>query len=333
MPPDELYRCQGPVAKSKPRFLDQIAAACRIKHYSLKTERSYIGWARRFILFHNKNHPKDMAGPEIQAFLTHLAKDRAVAASTQNQALNAIIFMYREVVRTDIGDIGQFARAKRPRHLPVVLTRDEVCRLLACIEGTDQLMAELIYGSGMRLTECLRLRIKDVELEKGTITVRSGKGDKDRLTILPEKLRGILKLRLERLKVLHDRDRADNLPGVELPLAYARKAPEAGKTFPWQWLFPARELSRDPRSGIVRRHYVHEGRLQRAIKQAVRTARIHKPATTHTLRHSFATHLLEAGTDIRTIQDLLGHRSVETTMIYTHVMNRPGLGVRSPLDA
>jgi integron integrase len=273
-----------------------------------------------------------MGATEVRAFLTHLAVDHRVAASTQNQALNAIVFMYREALRRDPGEFGEFQLAKRPKRLPTVLTKVEVQRVLARFDGTHGLMARLLYGTGMRLMECVRLRIKDVDFARGTITVRSGKGDKDRVTMLPESLREPLRQHVERLRSLYEQDRQDNLPGVELQHAYAVKSPNAGISWAWQWVFPARNVSRDPRSGIVRRHHVLEDGLQRAMKQAVRKADLAKPTSCHTLRHSFATHLLEAGTHIRSVQELLGHNDVSTTMIYTHVMAKPGLGVRSPLD-
>jgi len=314
------------------RFLEQARDACRVKHLSYRTEQAYVAWIKRFILFHGKRHPQEMGAAEVRAFLTHLARNRGVSASTQNQALNAIVFMYREVLRREPGEFGQFQRAKRTRRLPTVLTRDETQRVLAHLDGTHELMARLLYGAGLRLMECVRLRIKDVDFVRGTITVRSGKGDKDRVTILPETLRQPLQAHIERLRELFAQDRDAQLPGVELPEAFVRKSPNAGISWPWQWLFPARNVSRDPRSGIVRRHHVLEDGLQRAVRRAVQRARLNRPASCHTLRHCFATHLLEAGTDIRTVQDLLGHASVETTMVYTHVMAKPGLGVRSPLD-
>ena len=316
----------------EPLFLVQVANACRLRHLAYSTEQSYVSWVKRFILFHNQRHPKDMGPTEVRAFLTHLAVNRRVSASTQNQALNAIVFMYREVVRRDPGEFGEFDRAKRPKRLPVVLTKEEVKRVLVHIEGTHGLMARLLYGTGMRLMECVRLRIKDVDFTRGTITVRSGKGDKDRTTILPESIRERLESHIERLRGLYAQDREANLRGVELPSAYEVKSPNAGTSWPWQWVFPAREVSRDPRSGIVRRHHVLEDGLQRAMKRAVQLAQLSKPASCHMLRRSFATHLLESGTDIRTVQDLLGHSDVSTTQIYAHVMAKPGLGVRSPLD-
>lgn len=316
----------------EPRFLDQVANACRVKHLAYRTEQAYVGWVKRFILFHHKRHPSEMGAGEVRAFLTHLACNRRVAASTQNQALNAIVFMYREVLHCDPGEFGEFQKAKRPKRLPTVLTRDEVQRVLAHLDGTYGLMARLLYGTGMRLMECVCLRIKDIDFTRGTITVRSGKGDKDRVTVLPEALREQLQAHIERLKGLYAEDRERNLRGVELPNAFAVKSPNAGIAWAWQWVFPGRDVSRDPRSGIVRRHHVLEDGLQRAMQKAVRLAQLNKPASCHTLRHSFATHLLELGTDIRPVQDLLGHSDVSTTMIYTHVMAKPGLGVRSPLD-
>lgn len=316
----------------EPRFLDQVANACRLKHLAYRTEQSYVGWVKRFILFHNKRHPRDMGANEVRVFLTHLARNRGVSSSTQNQALNAIVFMYREVLRRDPGEFGEFQPAKRSRRLPTVLTRDEIQRLFAHLDGTYLLMAQLLYGSGLRLMECLRLRIKDIDFLQRTITVRSGKGDKDRVTLFPDSVRDPLEKHIERLRELHRQDREANVRGVQLPAAFAHKSPNAGISWPWQWVFPGRNLSRDPRSGVVRRHHLHESCLQRAMKKAVRAANLNKPASCHTLRHSFATHLLESGSDIRTVQDLLGHKSVETTMIYTHVMAKPGLGVRSPLD-
>jgi integron integrase len=332
----EAQRAIAPTARPggshEPRFLDQVANACRVKHLAYRTEQSYVSWVKRFILFHGKRHPQEMGPVEVRAFLTHLAVNRTVSASTQNQALNAIVFMYREVIRRDPGEFGEFDRAKRPKRLPTILTKEEVRRVLAHMEGTHGLMARLLYGTGMRLMECVRLRIKDVDFGRGTITVRSGKGNKDRTTILPESIREQLESHIERLRGLYAQDREANLRGVELPQALEVKSPNAGISWSWQWVFPARDISRDPRSGVVRRHHILEDGLQRAMKRAVQAANLSKPASCHTLRHSFATHLLESGTDIRTVQDLLGHSDVSTTQIYTHVMAKPGLGVRSPLD-
>ncbi len=301
-------------------------------HLAYRTEQSYVAWVKRFILFNNQRHPCEMGAAEVRAFLTHLAVNRRVAASTQNQALNAIFFMYREVVRRDPGEFGEFVPAKRLKRLPTVLNRGEVQRVLAQMSGTYGLMARLLYGGGMRLMECVRLRIKDVDFQAGTITIRSGNGDKDRLTILPESLCQQLHDHIDRLHSLYAMDREENLPGVELPHALAVKSPGDGLSWPWQWVFPARAASRDPRSGIVRRHHLLEDGLQRRVKKAVQLAKLSKPASCHTLRHSFATHLLESGTDIRKLQELLGHSDVSTTQIYKHIMAKPGLGVRSPLD-
>ena len=315
-----------------PRFLDLVAQACRVKHLAIRTEQAYVNWAKRFILFHNKKHPKDMGALQIKEFLNHLACDRNVAASTQNQALNALVFMYRDVIQRDPGEFDDFQRAKRPKKLPTVLTRDEVNRLFAHIDGTYGLMAQLLYGTGMRLMECVRLRIKDIDFERKAIVVRSGKGNKDRMTVFPQKLLAPLALHVDKLRSLYNQDREQRIHGVILPFAFEEKAPHAGASWPWQWAFPAAQLSTDPRTGIVRRHHISEDGLQRAVQRAVRLANLNKRATCHTLRHSFATHLLESGTDIRTLQELLGHAHLNTTMIYTHVMEHGGIGVRSPLD-
>lgn len=319
-------------ASAAPRLFDVVRDHLRVKHYSLRTERSYINWMRRFILFHDKRHPRDMGPKEIQAFLTHLAVNRTVSASTQNQALAALLFLYKEVLGVDLPWLNEMVRAKRAQRIPVVLTRPEVDQLIMHLEGTHRLMARLLYGTGMRLMECVRLRIKDVDFGRREIVVRSGKGDKDRVTVLPASLVEELQIHRERVRLLWEADRQTEAPGVEVPYALERKYPKAGVQWAWFWFFPARHPSRDPRSGVVRRHHTHEQALQRAIKRAVANAGIPKPATTHTLRHSFATHLLEAGYDIRTVQELLGHSNVETTMIYTHVLNRGGHGVLSPLD-
>lgn len=320
-----------PLAKPK-RLLDQMADRMRVQHLSLKTERSYIAWVRRFILFHNKRHPLEMGGPEVAAFLSHLSTEGRVAASTQNQALNAIVYLYRHVLDRPLGEIVDVLRAKRPKRLPVVLSRDEVRRLLAALDGTYQLMARMLYGGGLRLMECVQLRVKDIDFNQGQIIVRDGKGDKDRVTALPQVLHEPLLAHLVRVRLLWEDDRRNDVRGVELPNALERKYPLAGQEWAWQWVFPARRLSTDPRSGVIRRHHVLEDGLQRAVKQALRRAEITSHASCHTLRHSFATHLLENGADIRTVQELLGHSDVRTTRIYTHVLNRPGLGTRSPLD-
>ncbi|MBB1127426.1 integron integrase [Thiospirillum jenense] len=319
-------------AVQKPRLLDQVRNRLRVKHYALRTEEAYVDWIKRFILFHDKRHPIEMGTPEVEAFLTHLAVNRNVSSSTQNQALAALLFLYKEVLEVELTWLENVTRAKPSRRLPVVLTRGEIDRILTMLEGTHQLMGKLLYGSGMRLMELVRLRIKDVEFTRREIVVRSGKGGKDRVTMLPDTLIAPLQEHLVRVQLLFEQDRAADVPGVYLPHALELKYPNAGKEWAWQWVFPARGLSRDPRSDITRRHHTDEQALQRAIKRAVQSSGIAKPATPHTFRHSFATHLLEAGYDIRTVQELLGHKDVSTTQVYTHVLNRGGHGVRSPLD-
>jgi integron integrase len=316
----------------KPRLLDQVRYRCRAKHFSIRTESCYVDWIRRFILYRGKRHPAKMSAPEVEAFLTHLAVDRNVAASTQNQALAAILFLYREVLGIELPWLEGVTRAKRPPRLPVVLSEMEVQRLLAQLDGTPLLIASLLYGSGLRLMEALRLRVKDVDFERTGITVRSGKGGKDRRTVLPERLIPALQAQLQKVKAIHEQDLLDHLAPVYLPHALERKYPNAGREFAWQYLFPAHKPAVDPRTGIRRRHHVHEKGFQRMMKAAVKKAEINKPASSHTLRHSFATHLLERGYDIRTVQELLGHKDVRTTQIYTHVLNRGGRGVLSPLD-
>lgn len=318
-------------ASRGPRLLE-VRDRIRAKHYSLRTERSYIDWTRRFILFHGKRHPRDIGAPEVEAFLSHLAVERKVSASTQNQALAALLFLYRHVLGIELPWLDGITRAKMPERLPVVMSRSEIDRLFAHLDGLHLLMARLLYGTGMRLMECVRLRIKDVDFGRASMTVRNGKGAKDRITMLPQSLREELQGHLEKVRLLWESDRAAGGPGIELPMALARKYPQAPTSWGWFWVFPAQRPSRDPRSGIVRRHHTHEQALQRAIKRAVFAAGIHKSASTHTLRHSFATHLLEGGYDIRTVQELLGHRDVSTTMVYTHALNRGGRGVISPID-
>jgi integron integrase len=322
---------QGP-SVNKPKLLDQVRNVIRVKHYSIRTEEVYVQWVRRFVLFHNKRHPQDMGEREISEFLTHLATVGKVAASTQNQALNAIVFLYKEVLKQDVGILEGVEWAKKAQHLPVVLTKEEVKKVLCQLKGTKWLMAGLLYGAGLRLMECLRLRVKDVDLAYNQLVVRDGKGNKDRVTMLPEALKEPLQKHLERVKVLHEQDLANGFGRVYLPDALERKYPNANREWGWQYVFPAARVSADPRSGSVRRHHVFETLLQRAVKEAVRKAGIAKPAGCHTFRHSFATHLLEDGYDIRTVQELLGHKDVSTTMIYTHVLNKGGKGVRSPLD-
>lgn len=317
---------------AKPRLLNQVRDRIRTLHYSIRTEQSYIGWIKRYIYFNNKRHPADLGKLEIEAFLTHLAVNRKVSASTQNQALNAILFLYKQVLNVDLPWLEDVTRAKKPKRLPVVLTKPEVQAVLSTLEGTRGLIVQMLYGTGLRLMECIRLRVKDIEISRREIIVRSGKGDKDRVTILPESLVGQLEAHIERVKVLHKNDLSSGLGCVYLPYALERKYPAACREWCWQYVFPSKSTSTDPRSGRVARHHISPQSIQRAIKQAMRAANITKPASTHTLRHSFATHLLENGYDIRTVQELLGHKDIKTTMVYTHVLNRGGRGVRSPLD-
>jgi integron integrase len=317
---------------SKPKLLDQVRLKLRRKHYSIRTEEAYVAWIRRFILYHGKRHPQEMGAPEVEGFLTHLAVGRRVAASTQNQAFSALLFLYRDVLKQELEPIREVARAKRPARVPVVLTQAEARSLLAHLDGRHGLMASLLYGTGMRLMECVRLRVKDVDFGYRQITVRDGKGGKDRRTMVPDALVEPLRHQLAKTRVVHEEDLAAGFGEVYLPNALAVKYPGAGREWGWQYLFPSLKLSIDPRSGTERRHHLDEKGLQRAVKRAVREAGLAKRATCHTLRHSFATHLLENGYDIRTVQELLGHNDVATTMIYTHVLSRGGRGVRSPLD-
>jgi integron integrase len=316
-----------------PKLLEQVRARLRLKHYSLRTEAAYLGWIRRFILFHRKRHPKVMGKLEVEAFLSHLASVGKVSASTQNQALAALLFLYREVLEIALPWLNDVTRAKVSQHVPCVLSVAEVRDLLAYMDGREWLMASLLYGTGMRLMECLRLRFKDVDFQRMEITVRQGKGGKDRRTMLPTALVVPLRQQLERVNVLHRRDLATaGFAGVALPFALARKYPNAAFELAWAYVFPASRLGSDPLGGKLRRHHLDEKVLQRAVHSALRRAQIAKPASCHTLRHSFATHLLEAGYDIRTVQELLGHADVATTMIYTHVLNKGGRAVVSPLD-
>lgn len=314
-------------------LLDRVREAIRARHLSLRTEQAYLAWIRRFVRFHGGRHPREMGAPEIEAFLTHLATKRAVAASTQNQAASALLFLYRHVLALDVERPRRIVRAKTPLRLPAVLTGEEVRAVLGQLRGTKRLVGILLYGSGMRLRECLRLRVKDMDFGRAEIVVREGKGAKDRVTVLPEVARTALTRHLGRVKEQYQRDVADGAGWVALPGALARKYPSAGREWPWQWVFPATRIHVDRETGRRRRHHLHESAVQRAVKEAARRSGIAKRATPHTFRHSFATHLLEAGYDIRTVQELLGHRSVRTTMIYTHVLNRGGLGVRSPADS
>ncbi len=307
------------------------AVAGQCKHYSIRTEQAYVNWIKRYIYFHNVRHPAEMGAPEVQAFLTHLAVEENVAASTQNQALSALLFLYKTVLCQDLGPIDAM-RAKKPKRLPSVLTKEEVHRVLGHLSGTHLLMAKLLYGSGLRLMECLRLRVKDLDFAHRQILVCDGKGEKDRVTMLPESLVSPLQDHLRIVKRTHEEDLAKGYGAVYLPYALERKYPNAEREWIWQYVFPANRLSVDPRSGIVRRHHIHESSLQKAVRAAAQATGIPKRISPHTFRHSFATHLLEAHYDIRTVQELLGHKNVKTTMIYTHVLNRGGLTVRSPLD-
>ncbi len=356
------------------KLLDQMRDALRAKHYSYRTEETYLDWVRRYIFFHQKRHPEEMDAPEIQAFLTHLATQRNVAASTQNQALSAILFLYREVLHKEIEPV-LLSSAKRPERLPTVLTREEILRIIDQLHGTHKLMAQLLYGSGLRLMECVRLRIKDIDFDYKTITVRDGKGEKDRVTPLPDSVIPDLKRQIERVRLLHEEDLAAGCGEVHLPYALEMKYPNAARELNWQYLFPAPKRSLDPRSfpspvfaekgggregvsppgtrarqgrgvggsapqgyegaegeGKERRHHLDPSGLQRAVKGAAGKAGIRKRVSCHTFRHSFATHLLQSGYDIRTVQELLGHKDVRTTMVYTHVLQRGGLAVKSPLD-
>lgn len=318
--------------KKAPKLLGQVRERLRVMHYSIRTEEAYLLWIRRFILFHGKRHPRDMGATEVEAFLTQLAVVGNVAAATQNQALAAILFLYREVLGVDLPWMADITRAKKPQRLPVVLATSEVLRVLANTSGQTGLILRLLYGTGMRLLEGCRLRVKDLDLIRGEILVRDGKGEKDRVTMLPQSLVPDLRQHLDRVKLLHEADLAAGLGAVYLPYALARKYPTAGREWAWQYVFPAAALSVDPRGGVRRRHHVEDQTVQRAMKKAVVSAGLTKPASPHTLRHSFATHLLESGYDIRTVQELLGHKDVSTTMIYTHVLNKGGRGVQSPLD-
>jgi integron integrase len=322
-----------------PKLLDQtctelverVRDAIRIKQYSYRTEETYLDWARRYILFHNKRHPREMGAPEIQAFLAHLVGERKVGASTQNQALSAILFLYREVIHKEIEPI-LLSSAKRPDRLPTVLTQQEVLRVINHLGGTHKLMAQLLYGSGLRLMECVRLRVKDIDFEYKTVTVRDGKGEKDRVTPLPETVIADLERQIERARILHEQDLVEGFGEVHLPDALQRKYPNAARDLVWQYIFPAVKRALDPRTGVERRHHLDGTALQRTVKQAAQKAGIRKRVSCHTFRHCFATHLLQNGYDIRTVQELLGHKDVRTTMIYTHVLQRGGMAVKSPLD-
>ncbi len=314
-----------------PKLLDLVRAACRTKHYSLRTEQAYVKWIKDFIIFHQKQHPLTLNADHVHAFLTHLALEHRVAASTQQQALSALLFLYRIVLKHPLDISDAYVRAKKPKRLPTVLSRDEVSAVFNHLESTPLTVAQLLYGSGLRLLEGLRLRVQDLDFEYQQITIHNGKGQKDRVTVLPEVLHDPLRRQLTKTKILHEEDLEAGFGAVYLPYALDKKYPNAPYEWKWQYVFPSFRRSTDPRTKQVRRHHLHESYIQRAIRQAVREADLTKPASCHTLRHSFATHLLEDGYDIRTVQHLLGHKDLRTTMIYTHVMNR-GVAVRSPLD-
>ncbi len=320
------------MAEQAPRLLDQVRERIRRLGYSRRTEQAYVGWIRRYVRFHGLRHPLDLGAAEMEAFLTHLAVVGNVAASTQNQALSALLFLYREVLDRELPWLEQVARSKKPKRLPVVLDRSEVAAVLAHLRGVERLVVELLYGGGLRLMECLRLRVKDVDIRRREITVRDGKGGKDRVTVLPGRVDEALQQQLEQAGELHRSDRELGHVGVWLPDALARKYPSAPSEWGWFWVFPADRLSVDPACGVLRRHHLGEKGIQRAVRRAARASGLHKPVSPHVFRHSFATHLLAGGYDIRTVQELLGHADVATTMIYTHVLNRGGRGVISPLD-
>ncbi len=317
---------------ASPRLLDRVREAIRIRHYSFRTEQQYVGWIRRFIVFHGRRHPLTLGGNDVESFLSHLAIQRHVSAATQAQALSALLFLYKKVLNVDLPWLSGVVRATRPKRLPVVLTRAEVRSVLATLHGKHWLVASLLYGSGLRLMEALRLRVKDVNIEQRLLLVRDGKGAKDRVTILPEALLNPLTRQIEEVRERHRAAMSRGFAGVELPHSLERKYPRAHLEIGWQYVFPANKPSRDPRNGAWRRHHLYEDSVQRAVKEAVRAAGIDKPASCHTFRHSFATHLIESGADIRTVQELMGHSSVKTTQIYTHVLNRGGIAARSPLD-
>jgi integron integrase len=319
-----LIRCQ--------KLLDQLRAAVRYKHYALSTEKAYVHWARAFIRFHGVRHPREMAAAEVEAFLSYLANVRHVSASTHRQALSDLLFLYAQVLKLDLPWLQEIGYPKPVQRLPAVLTMDEVQRTLLGMDGVHRLVAQLLYGTGMRVMEALRLRVKDVDFEHGAIVVREAKGGKDRVVMLPATLREPMQAQLNTARALWAQDRQDNIAGVELPHALAAKYPRADQSWAWFWVFPQATLAKDPRSGVLRRHHLYVETFRRAMARALRAAGVTKPASPHTLRHSFATHLLQRGTDIRTVQELLGHADVSTTMIYTHVLKMAG-GVQSPLDA
>ena len=328
---------QGPdsqfVGKHPAKLMDRVRSAIRTRHYSARTEEAYAGWIRRFIFFHGKRHPSEMGEAEVESFLTFLATEKKISASTQNQALAALLFLFRNVLDRRMDWVEPAVRAKRSVRLPVVLTRGEVSALLGLLKGTEWLVASLLYGAGLRLTEALCLRVKDLDFTRNEILVRDGKGSKDRVTMLPQSVTESLRAHLERVRELHNRDLSESAGRVQLPDALSRKYSNADREWGWQYVFPASSRFVDREAGLQRRHHVHETVIQKAMKSAVLRAGLTKPATPHTLRHSFATHLLASGYDIRTVQELLGHRDVSTTMVYTHVLNRGGRGVQSPADS
>lgn len=328
----DLSRSQT-LQKQKPRLLEATRQAIRRLHYSRRTEEAYIGWIRKFIYWSGKRHPATLGARDVSAFLSHLATDRNVAAATQNQALSALLFLYRQVLNMELPWFDDMVRAKRPVRLPVVLSREEMSRLLEQLQDTHWLMASLLYGAGLRLMECLRLRVKDVDFAYRQILIRDGKGGKDRVSMMPESIVQPLQAQLGHAKRLHDFDLREGFGETHLPYALVRKYPRAGFESGWQYVFPSTKRSVDPEDGVIRRHHLDDSVLSRALKEARRRAGIAKPVSAHVLRHSFATHLLQSGYDIRTVQELLGHADVKTTMIYTHVLNRGGKGVQSPLDA
>jgi integron integrase len=320
-------------ARRRPRLIEQLRQALRCKHYSRRTEQSYSGWVRRFLRFHKMRHPAEMGEAEINAFLSHLALRRKVSASTQNQALSAILFLYKGVLKKDIKNLGDVIRARRPKHLPVVMTRDEVADVLSHLEGQVWLMCSLMYGAGLRLTECLRLRVQDIDFGSNQIVIRDGKGFKDRVTMLPQITKRPLLDHLGEVRRVHEQDLAEGYGRVQMPYALARKYPRADREWRWQYVFPQRNRWVNRQTGQQGRHHLDESIVQKAVKVAVSETGITKRVSCHCMRHSFATHLLEDGYDIRTVQDLLGHKDVRTTMVYTHVLNRGGKGVRSPMDS
>jgi integron integrase len=318
--------------ENKPKLIEEVINYLRLKHYSIRTEEAYVNWIKRFIIYHNKRNPIEMGDKEIREYLTKLAVKDKVAASTQNQALCAIIFLYKEVLKKKVGELENMIWSSRPKKLPVVFSKDEVRKVLNNLKGTDWIISNILYGAGLRLIECLRLRIQDIDFTYNQIIVRNGKGDKDRITILPEIVKSVLKEKIKDVQIQHQEDLEKGYGKVYLPFALEKKYPNTNKEIGWQYLFPADKFSEDPIGGVIRRHHISESVIQKAVKTAIGKAGIKKSAGCHTFRHSFATHLLESGTDIRTIQELLGHESLNTTMIYTHIINKGAFGVMSPVD-